>query len=530
MNRFFERHIRVRNASTFFFVSFLALSLALAVRGLPGNPTALDMMANESWRAEGPLELSPERGRFALLYSIAEDGTPFFSLPVARLATPDLARNPDGKFVSLFAPLLSFLLLPGYFVGKMLGASVVGAISMIALSAILNALLIRSIAIRLGAGSLAASVGAVAFLFGTPAFSYGTTLYQHHVSVLLLLLSIFLLVRWKSFWALSAVAFLAGCSISLDNPNAFLFLPIVLWGFTRILWIEPEGESQSIRILFRPLFLGVVLAAMLPLAFLFQYNESVNGSPWKLSGTLPGVPALSSDGHALDHDPSQRLEPGSEQNEEKTAVGFFETRSLLNGFFIHLLSPDRGVIRFAPSILFGIFGFALLYKRRRSEVANGIIGVSLVTLVVYSLWGDPWGGWAFGSRYLIPAYAMLGIGVALFLERWKTSLALLGVFSVALAFSIGTNTLGALTSNANPPQVQVLELEALSGKEQKYTIDRNWQYLTEVGSKSFVYHVYASRFATATTYYWSVFSFILLGALILCGMLAREGLRKAGRL
>lgn len=507
--------------SPWMFLLFSVLIFSLSFRGLPGNPTAEEMMASEMWRSEGPLELSPERGRFALLYSIVEDGSPFFSLPVARLATPDVAMNPDGKFVSLFAPFLSFLLVPGYFIGKMLGASVLGATVMIGIFAIGNAFLIRALAIRLGAGNAAASLGAIAFLFGTPAFAYGTTLYQHHVSVFLLLLSIVSLLWWKDWRSLVVVSFLAGVSVPLDNPNVFLFAPIVLWAATRILRIEQSGDGSRI-ISFSPLRIFSTVFAIIPFGIFLWYNMSVNGDPLQLSGTLPAVPAISEDGRVLDRDPNQRSGKRQEESGEKTAVGFFETRSLLNGFSIHIASSDRGVIRYAPVILLGIAGFFVLYRRKKTIVANALVGVSLTTLILYSLWGDPWGGWAFGSRYLIPAYAMLGIGLGIALEEWRRSKMFLALFCGLFVFSVGINTLGAITSSANPPRVQVLELEALSGKEQKYTVARNWQYLRESGSKSFVYQTMASRYMSAESYYIFLTLFILLFSATLCISLVRR--------
>jgi hypothetical protein len=155
-----------------------------------------------------------------------------------------------------------------------------------------------------------------------------------------------------------------------------------------------------------------------------------------------------------------------------------------------------------------------------------LAGVSLVTLLLYSLWGDPWGGWAFGSRYLIPAYAMLGIGIGIALEERKTSFVFLSVFCALFVYSVGVNTLGAITSSANPPQIQVLELEALSGKEQKYTFARNWQYLRESGSKSFAYQTVMNRFMSAEAYYWFLVSLVVAGSSVFLVSLVCEKNRK----
>jgi hypothetical protein len=109
-----------------------ALILGLSLRGHLGNPTATELN-NNYWKDNGPLELSPERGRFALLYSLAEDHSFFFSLPLARFATPDLGYE-NGHYVSLFAPAVSFFAIPGYLIGKALGASQAGSVSVICLS------------------------------------------------------------------------------------------------------------------------------------------------------------------------------------------------------------------------------------------------------------------------------------------------------------------------------------------------------------------------------------------------------------
>src|SRR3989304_7487772 len=93
---------------------FVLAAMALSIRGLAGNPNSSDLLST-TWRDEGPFELSPERGRFALTYSIVEDKTLHFSLPVAKFAVPDLGYKND-RYVSLFAPGLSFIITPGYLI------------------------------------------------------------------------------------------------------------------------------------------------------------------------------------------------------------------------------------------------------------------------------------------------------------------------------------------------------------------------------------------------------------------------------
>src|SRR3990167_10895887 len=118
------------------FIIFCAVILALGLRGIRGNPTSEDLNY-QYWKDEGPLELSPDRGKYALTYSIVEDKSFKFSLPVARFATPDLGYV-NGQYVSLFAPGVSFITIPGYILGKSFGAAQVGPFAIIALFALLN--------------------------------------------------------------------------------------------------------------------------------------------------------------------------------------------------------------------------------------------------------------------------------------------------------------------------------------------------------------------------------------------------------
>ena len=276
-----------------FGISIMAV-LFSSTRGFPGNPTVEDLNTIQ-WRADGPLELSPERGRFALMYSVVEDKSLQFSLPLARFVTPDLGINPKGEYVSLFAPGVSFLAIPGYVIGRYLGASQVGAFATSALFALMNLFLIYAIVKRLGGNAVTGLLGGMVFVFATPAFAYATTLYQHHISTFILLLSIYTLIRWNNFWSLALIWFLFALSVVVDNPNLFFMLPVSIVALGRIVWIESDVKNVAVRIrLLRILtFFGMVL----PILFFLWVNQTSHGNPLKLSGTLPKVAAIDVNGN-----------------------------------------------------------------------------------------------------------------------------------------------------------------------------------------------------------------------------------------
>ncbi len=501
-------------------ILFCAAVLAFGLRGLPGNPTA-DELNSFTWKDSGPLELSPERGRFALLYSLIEDGSLQFSLPIARFATPDLGLSPDGHYVSLFAPAVSFIAMPGYIIGKYFGASQVGAFSIIALFSILNVLLIRSIAIWLGAEKRAAAIAALIFLFATPAFAYAVSLYQHHISLFIILLSIYILMRWNNFWSLSAVWLILALSAAVDNPNIIFMAPIGLYAAAKMFIINKEPAKINIR--FRKKALVALIGALVPIVLFLWFNQASHGNPLKLSGTLPSVKAIDASGSPitppLADDPSKAFDP---VQKGKSAIGFFETRNLLNGFYIHLFSPDRGIIFYAPVILLGLLGFLFLLSADKTA-GNILIAVGSAVFLLYSMWGDPWGGWAFGSRYMIPLYAILAIGLSFVIARWKKNYLFVIIFLPLLAYSVWVNTLGAITSSRNPPQVEALTLEKLSGREEKYTFARNLQYLDGNDSKSFVFQQYGKNIMNARQYHWTL-TVIIFACLL--GLFAWHALAK----
>ena len=477
--------------------------LALSVRGMLGNPTISDLR-DKHWADDGPLELSPDRGRFALLYSVIEEKTVHFSVDVARFATPDVGYH-NGQYVSLFAPGLSFLIVPGYLIGKFFGASQAGAYAVISLFAVLNTWLIYAIALRLKASPWAAWLGALTFIFATPAFAYAVSLYQHHVSIFLFLVSLYCLVRWKGDWrSLMIVWLCVACAVVVDYPNAVLFSPIAIYAVYWAVAIIPKRNALTLRI--TPSALISPIAIILPLLFFMWFNQASYGNPWQLAGTVPAVKAIDDQGKpaaARSVDPSQ---------ENKEAVNFFQTRNLLHGFTVHFLSLDRGILIFTPVMLLGLLGIFFCYTNfpHSNSLLIGTIGANIL---LYSMWGDPWGGWAFGSRYLIFTYALLSIFIALGLTAWKKNWAILCIFFILFSYSAAVNTLGALSTNANPPQAEVLALEKLSGVPQLYTYEHNYQYIISGLSKSFVWQTFAHPYISAWQYYQ-----IIVGIIIATGL------------
>ncbi len=470
---------------TCFFI-FIAVILVLASRGVIGNPRSTELN-NPSWKQEGVFELSPERGRFSLLYSLVEDRSFSYSVDIAKFATPDVGYI-DGKYVSLFAPGLSFIVMPGYLTGKWFNASQIGAYLVITFFAILNCLLIYKISHKITKRTSASLLASLIFIFATPAFAYSVNLYQHHVSTFILLGALYLLFFVHTWWSTFLIFLLCAVSIPVDYPNLFIMIPVGISVLTRLIKLEIIQHKIKGQISLPSII--AVLGVVPPLLFFMWFNTNSYGKPLQFSGTVPSVKAIDENGLPTVPD-NQELKNVSEfvdtEKQDKDAVSFFSTRDTLNGFYTHTISRDRGVIFFTPVILFGIIGLYLLSKQDYSKSVV-LTFIASITLMLYSMWGDPWGGWAFGSRYLIPVYAILAISTSVLIAKFGRRLLLLVLFTPIFIYSVYVNTAGALGTVASPPKEEVLFLESQTGKIQRFSYDRSLELIQSDNTTSIVYN------------------------------------------
>lgn len=514
---------------TVLLILFVSTVLLFSVRGLPGNPTP-SQLNTTYWKDNGPFELSPERGRFALLYSLVENHSFTLSPALANFTAPDVGYW-NKSYVSIFAPSISFLAIPGYIIGKQFDMSQFGTFAWMSLFALFNVLLIRLIAIKLGANPVASTIAGLTFLFATPAFAYAVTIYEHHPSTFLMLLSIYLLIRYNNIVSLIAIWVLYAFSFTVDYPNLFLMFPIAIAAFLRSSVVETIHKKVTFRISLPRLF--TVAAVILPLAFLLWYNNMSFGSPLKLSGSVPTIEGVNSQGLPVFSTALSTQQPVNAKTPVNlpppSALSFFEPRNMINGFYILLLSPDRGVLFYAPVVLFGIVGMILANKKRQKFIPM-MVGIIGFNFLLYAMWGDPYGGWAFGGRYLIPSYAILSIYIALLLTYLSKKRFVILLFFIVFSYSVMVNSLGALTSNSNPPQIQAQALSNLTHSQVSYTYMRNVNDLNTNTSKSYLFQAYASNYISAWQYY-SYITFLILtvsAMLLIYYMLSLKGKNKRG--
>ncbi len=179
--------------------------------------------------------------------------------------------------------------------------------------------------------------------------------------------------------------------------------------------VAPVALLLAIRSLAgrRPSRLGFfVLGAAVPLALLGIYDTICFGAPWVLSSAREAYPSYS------------RLA-------QTGLFGFGAPRP--DVALDYLVHPSRGILLFSPFLAWCVPGFARWWRsgERRPDCLLALTATALyfVAMTGYPNWH---GGWALGSRYLLPVlfFPAAAIGFAL-----KTPLSR-GLFAAAVVFSV----------------------------------------------------------------------------------------------
>lgn len=473
--------------------------LVVSLKGEPGNPSPTDIPKLQGRSL--PFELSPERGRFALIQSIAENKTVFFSADIARYVIPDLGFK-DGKFVSLFAPGVSFIAMPFYYLGKTWGLSQVFTFGTVIIFAILNVGLIALLTKRMTGNGFAGLTSGLVFLFGTSAYAYATTLYQHHFTTFIILASLYLLTFDLSLITSLLFGGLCALAFFIEYPTLIFLIPAGFLFISKTVKFETKNKRVFINIKYTAL--GFFIGIGIFVTPTFYYNKLAYGNPFQLAGTVTALKNFTIDrntGEIL------TLKSADRTDQEKSVQSFFDPSALSFGWGVILGSFERGLVFYSPVIFLSLLSllFFKTYKNDGKMVVYTLLSTALIIIFLFGMWGDPWGGWAFGPRYLIPATAPLAVLLGLVIDKWgKKRLFAISFFSL-MVYSVVVNVLGALTTNTIPPNK---EHDSIVFPVFKYIFNLNM--LNEGQTSSFAYKTYLHTYITATEFS------LIIGILIYC--------------
>jgi hypothetical protein len=370
-----------------------------------------------------PFSNPNELSRFQTVVAFVETGSFAIDSQLATLGDHEDKAAAGGRFYSNKAPGLAFAAIPVYRLLRVVfpppdspTAPVLFLLRLFTVSLVCVVALLRFARRMLLSreGESAAALVTFAVAFGTPFLYYARSFFAHAWTASLVFLA-WDVMRESAAAAspggrrgrLAAAGFLAGWALISEYTVA----PVVLALGVRAALFPPGRRSGATNVLS---FAG---GAALPVGLLLAYQAACFGSPFLPSYARESYPAYA----------------------ELAARRFF-------GFGLpspavalaYLFHPARGILLFSPFFLWAGVGAARWWRDRR-ERTDGMLAVVATAVTFLLLTGYPnWhGGWALGSRYLLP---LLFIPAAALPFVLVTPLSR-GLFAAAAVFAVGVHLL-----------------------------------------------------------------------------------------
>jgi hypothetical protein len=480
---------------TFLLISFIFLIFILTIKGLPGNLHPNGTGANRIKMNTPPFETSMERGRFAQVVALAETG----NLKVnsfTRFLEPDLAWY-NNNFYSTFPPGVAFIALPFYLLGRLFNLSQIFTFLTSAVFTTITAYIIYLCCQMQNISNRSSVLAALIFAFTSSTWAYSVSLSAHAVSAFTIALGYFTLQKIakseKEFWCFALMGALFGACFFVDYPNILIFLPLLIYALAQKMFVFREEEKDNVLEIQIPKGLGyLVLVFSLFFALFATFNLRTFHKPIAFTNTY-SIKFLQNPKESFD-----KMHLNNDIFETRNYSHRFSLDSTLDGINTLTFSKDRGLFFYAPIYLLAFLGLVLMVRKNRRLAGLAVTGLItfLLNLVIYASYDDPWGGWAFGPRYLTTTLPILAIFVAEGIEFLFTKgkfLAKTLIFTV-LIYCFTVALLGALTTNAVPPSVEAV------GLKMKDNFMFNWDYLRNSGVNSFIYKLLLAKVMSPVWY------------------------------
>ena len=281
-------------------------------------------------------------------------------------------------------------------------------------------------------GRTAALVIASAYGAGTCVWSVASqTLWQSGPNILFLALAAYCLLRIeRSAWWAAGCGAAIGWAVICRPTSALVAMAIGVYLAAVALKRWRESAQRAAGFTPAPIqrgdkpwasFWAYVLAGLPFAVALGAYNAYYLGAPWRFGQT----------------EAAKRLA------EEQLGTANAWAGSLFEGFYGLLVSPSRGMLVYSPILVFAVWGMVRLWRQPRLQRLRPLsVGVVLL-LLVQAKWFNWHGGWSFGYRLMVDATPLLALcAAAIAVTVWQRKV-LLGVFGVALAWSLAVQVIGA---------------------------------------------------------------------------------------
>jgi hypothetical protein len=355
-------------------------------------------------------------------------------------------------------------------------------------------------------------IAVVLFAFASTSWNYVITIYQHIPAAFFAVLMFYGVSRYRArvktsaLWA-TIVWFTYGISIMFDYPNGVLLAPFIVYYLLSCL--EIMREEHKMRFHLNPSHLFVALWFFIAVSIHIVFNMMYMNN-WYTIRQMYDRYDPGSEKKITQTQAKLRLDTVTTENtprpiEERTNIPFVE-EFFVNGFYTLLIAPDKGVFFYSPVLLFGLWGiFQALYRERRLEHSIMAAFIAL-NVCLYASFPDPYGGWAFGPRYLIPCLTALALYSVYTLKHLKYRFVSVIFYALFLA-SMSISAAGALTTNKVPPQVEAIYL-----KHHYYNYVLNFHLLDAQKTGSFIFNTYLIKYMKLSDLY--VLIVISLGLLM----------------
>lgn len=457
--------------------------LLVFVKGDYGNGY---VQADSNDKLGQAFESSISKGRYALILSVVEYSRLDLPKQLADFGSPDVARSSNG-YVSIFPPAAALVSAPVYWLGTAFNIGQLSTYAFMSFVTFINCLLIIYVTSRLKINRWIGLFSSIAFVFATASLPYSYLITQHQLTAMIALLLIGLLLEKPSTTKHILFWLLYGFSALLDIPNVILLLPFVIYlVFTELIVIKDNRLSFSADI--HCVRMLAALTVIVPVVLYLSYNFLSSGNILSVGQFLPRYTIGDSSRFT-----SVVL------NQVPTLP--FDITQLHRGLVILLFGFERSILFFSPFVYLSLLGLPRLYTQNK-RLTQTLIGAILANIFIYATFSDVWGGYSFGSRYLIFTYALSSICIASAIARFSKSFIFNSLMLIGFTVGVTIHVLGALTTTLIPPVHEAIGLRT----------DPTIQYAIDVlGRNHLESFAYKNIFSTvdSTTFYMALCGIIL---------------------
>lgn len=483
------------------------------LRGNLGNPESTSDL--NSLNAETlPFESSHERAPYAEMLSIKNKRTIELGHDLALFGSPDVGYS-GYKYYSFFPSGVSYSILGAYLIGSWFNMGQLAAFFTSSLFSILTMIFIYLIVVQvLKRQNWAGMLAAITYAFATISWSYSITIYQHSSAALFVVFLLYCAWRFREaahHWTLWIWASLfwtmLGIALFFDYPNAFLLTPICIYFL--ISAFSSEKLKTRINVTLKSSFITTSILFISLVALNLGRNFYYFGSYTSFGNSLPRFTQAidQARSYSVPLIGSKNLTAASPSASDYSGV--FQEENVPKSIKVLLFGIDKGLLLFSPILLLGLIGVFTSLKKRSTEIGVAIATIAM-NFFVYSSFSDPWGGWAYGPRYLIPMMPFLSIFAVLWLStnrfKWLKKTLYFVLFSTSSAIALA----GPLTTNLIPPKVEADYL-----KIPFYNFMRAFDLLSKEKTGNFIYNTFLRSTMSLYDYFFIIWGFLQIVAIVL---------------